>query len=31
MTLHAAFAQAESEDKSTNIKWGIRRSAMHPD
>ena len=31
LTLHAALAQAESEDKSANIKWGIRRSAMHPD
>jgi DNA invertase Pin-like site-specific DNA recombinase len=31
LTLQAALAQAESEDKSANIKWGIRRSAMHPD
>jgi len=31
MTLHAALAQAESEDKSTNIRWGIRRSTSHPD
>lgn len=30
LTLHAALAQAESEDKSANIKWGIKRSAMHP-
>ena len=25
-----AFTQAESEDKSTNIKWGIKRSTSHP-
>jgi len=31
LTLHAALAQAESEDKSTNIKWGIKRSTTHPD
>ena len=31
LTLHAALAQAESEDKSTSIKWGIKRSAMHSD
>ena len=31
LTLHAALAQAESEEKSTNIRWGIKRSAMHPD
>ena len=31
LTLHAALAQAESEDKSTSIKWGIKRSANHPD
>jgi DNA invertase Pin-like site-specific DNA recombinase len=31
LTLHAALAQAESEDKSTNIKWGIKRSTSHPD
>ncbi len=30
LTLHAALAQAESEDKSTNIKWGIKRSTSHP-
>lgn len=30
-TLHAALAQAESEDKSNNITWGIRRSVMLPD
>jgi DNA invertase Pin-like site-specific DNA recombinase len=30
LTLHAALAQAESEDKSTNIKWGIKRSTTHP-
>jgi len=31
LSLHAALAQAESEDKSTNIKWGIKRSTSHPD
>jgi len=31
LTLHAALAQAESEDKSTNIKWGIKRSVNKPD
>jgi DNA invertase Pin-like site-specific DNA recombinase len=31
LTLHAALAQAESEDKSSNIKWGIKRSTTHPD
>jgi len=31
LTLHAALAQAKSEEKSTNIRWGIKRSAMHPD
>ncbi len=31
LTLHAALAQAESEDKSTNIKWGIKRSTTYPD
>jgi len=31
LTLHAALAQAESEDKSTSIKWGIKRSTTHPD
>jgi DNA invertase Pin-like site-specific DNA recombinase len=30
LTLHAALAQAESEDKSTNIKWGIKRSTSYP-
>jgi DNA invertase Pin-like site-specific DNA recombinase len=30
LTLHAALAQAESEDKSANIKWGIKRSTSHP-
>lgn len=30
LTLHAAPAQAESEDKSTNIKWGIRKSTGDP-
>lgn len=30
MTLHAALAQAESEDKSANIRWGIKRSTSHP-
>jgi hypothetical protein len=31
LSLHAALAQAESEEKSTNIKWGIKRSTSHPD
>ena len=30
LTLHAVLAQAESEDKSANIKWGIKRSTSHP-
>ena len=30
MTLHAALAQAESEDKSASIRWGIKRSTSHP-
>jgi site-specific DNA recombinase len=29
LTLHAALAQAESEDKSANIRWGIKRSTSH--
>lgn len=31
LTLHASLALAESEDKSTSIKWDIKRSANHPD
>jgi hypothetical protein len=31
LTLHAALAQAESEDKSSNIKWSIKRSSIYPD
>ncbi len=31
LTLHAALAQAESEEQSTSIKWGIKRSVNHPD
>ncbi len=31
LTLHAGIAQAESENKSENIKWGLRRSTMDPD
>ena len=31
LTLQSALAQAESEDKSANIKWGIKRSTSHPD
>jgi len=31
LALHAALAQAESEDKSSNIKWGIRKSTRNPD
>ena len=30
LTLHAALAQAESEDKSANIRWGIRNSTRNP-
>jgi len=30
LTLHAALAQAESEDKSASIRWGIKRSTSHP-
>ena len=30
LTLHAALAQAESEDKSTNIRWGIKNSTRNP-
>ena len=30
LSIHAAIAQAESEDKSANIKWGIKRSTTHP-
>jgi len=31
LSLHAALAQAESEDKSTSIRWGIRKSIGNPD
>jgi DNA invertase Pin-like site-specific DNA recombinase len=31
LSLHAALAQAESEDKSTNIRWGIKKSTSNPD
>jgi DNA invertase Pin-like site-specific DNA recombinase len=31
LSLHAALAQAESEDKSTSIRWGIRKSTSNPD
>ncbi len=31
LSLHAALAQAESENKSTDIRWGIRKSATNPD
>jgi len=31
LSLHAALAQAESEDKSTDIRWGIRKSTTNPD
>ena len=31
LSLHAALAQAESEEKSTNIRWGIRKSTNNPD
>ncbi len=31
LSLHAALAQAESEDKSTSIRWGIRKSIKNPD
>ena len=31
LSLHAALAQAESENKSTNIRWGIRKSTTNPD
>lgn len=27
----SSLAQAESEDKSANIKWSIKRSSMYPD
>jgi DNA invertase Pin-like site-specific DNA recombinase len=30
LTIYAALAQSESAHKSTNIKWGIKRSATHP-
>ena len=31
LSLHAALAQAESENKSTDIRWGIRKSTTNPD
>ena len=31
LTLLSALAQAESENKSSNIQWGIKRSVMYPD
>ena len=31
LTLHAGIAQAESENKSTDIRWGIRKSTTNPD
>ena len=31
LSLHAALAQAESEDKSTDIRWGIRKSTAKAD
>ncbi len=31
LSLHAALAQAESENKSTDICWGIRKSTTNPD
>jgi site-specific DNA recombinase len=31
LSLHAALAQAESENKGTDIRWGIRKSATKPD
>ena len=31
LSLHAALAQAESENKSTDIRWGIRKSTSNPD
>ena len=31
ITLLSAIAQAESENRSTNIKWGIKQSAKNPD
>ncbi len=31
LSLHAALAQAESEDKSSSIRWGIRKSTGNPD
>jgi DNA invertase Pin-like site-specific DNA recombinase len=31
LSLQAALAQAESEDKSSNIRWGIRKSTTNPD
>jgi DNA invertase Pin-like site-specific DNA recombinase len=30
LSLHAALAQAESEDKSSSIRWGIRKSIANP-
>jgi DNA invertase Pin-like site-specific DNA recombinase len=31
LSLHAALAQAESEDKSGSIRWGIRKSVANHD
>ena len=31
LSLHAALAQAESENKSTDIRWGVRKSTANPD
>ncbi|MCK9312073.1 MAG: hypothetical protein M0P26_07325, partial [Bacteroidales bacterium] len=31
LTLHAGIAQVESENKSENIKWGLKRSTMDSD
>ena len=31
LSLQAALAQAESENKSTDIRWGIRKSTTNPD
>lgn len=31
LSLHAALAQAESENKSTDIRWGIRKSTTNQD
>ena len=31
LTLHASVAQAESQAKSENVKWGIQRSTLNPE